>query len=1000
MHNTSARTLHRLRRLVNERITPALHQATSDLTITHWEATGEPVTFEHAMAQEFTPFQTPAPWGRPWGTTWFRLTGRVPEQWALDDDHTAEVLIDLGFTDMMPGFQCEATVWTPDGRIIKGIEPLNNWVDHIGEDGSIDLVVEAASNPVVPDITNWTTPTRMGDKATAGDDQLYTFGSARVALLHRPLWQLAQDLWTLQGLHDQLPETSTRRAQLLACFEDMLSAADPHDIIGTVDAARAALAPALEATAGEPSHHLHAIGHAHIDSAWLWPTRETRRKCARTFSNVLDLMDRDPDFTFACSSAQQYAWIQEDYPELFERIRARVTEGRFVPVGGMWVESDTNMPGGEALARQFVEGTRYFMEHFDVEPLEVWLPDSFGYTAAMPQIARAAGKKYFLTQKISWNDTNTFPHHSFDWEGIDGTRILTHFPPSDTYNATVSAEELARSERQMSEKGRHDEALLLFGFGDGGGGPTREMLAAVGRTRDLAGSPRVELSTPRRFFERLDAEYANRPVWTGEMYLEYHRGTYTSQHRIKDGNRRSEALLHEAELWASTAAVRVGHDYPADELRRLWRLVLLQQFHDILPGSSIAWVNHDSESDYAHITQALEKIVSDSLDALAGDADQEVTFNSSPFPHDGVPAMGASGGPEPKAPVVNQDGKEWTLSTDQVEVRIDERGLITSLVDRANDRQVLPPGMPAGLLHLFTDVPNEWDAWDINHFYRDRDQELVDVDELEATADGLRIVRRVGGTTITQTITLDADSPSVHLDFDIDWHERQKMLKLDLPVDVHTGSARSEIQFGHISRPTHENTSWDAARFETVAHRWVQVEEPGYGVAVANLNTYGHEMRRITREGGGSATLIRPTLLRAPLFPDPEADQGQHRLGFTITLGATVQDAVRSGYERTLPLRRHRGAPVEPLVVVEEGTAVVETVKLAEDGSGDVVVRLYEALGTRTRSRLRLGMSAGSVDRVDLLERPLDQEGLTRDGEVLTLGLRPFELVTLRISRS
>jgi alpha-mannosidase len=392
---------------------------------------------------------------------------------------------------------------------------------------------------------------------------------------------------------------------------------DPHDVAGTAAAGRAALADVLSRPATASAHRITAVGHAHIDSAWLWPVRETIRKCARTFSNVLQLMDEDPHLTFACSSAQQYAWMKQYYPQLFERIRQRVADGRFLPVGGMWVESDTNLPSGESMARQLIAGKGFFLREFGIDPQEVWLPDSFGYSGSLPQIVAAAGSRYFLTQKLSWNETNTFPHSTFLWEGIDGTRILTHFPPVNTYNSDLSAAQLALAERNYAEKGAANSSLVPFGYGDGGGGPTREMLAAADITASLEGSPRVEIDSPQHFFERAEAEYPNPPVWSGELYLEFHRGTYTSQARTKRGNRRSESLLREAELWAATASIRTGFEYPYDRLAELWQTVLLQQFHDILPGSSIAWVYRVAEAEYARVEGELERIIADATTALA-----------------------------------------------------------------------------------------------------------------------------------------------------------------------------------------------------------------------------------------------------------------------------------------------------------------------------------------------------------------------------------------------
>ena len=1004
MHDTQARTLHRLQRLIKERIIPAIRPQSVALTVEAWEVPGEPVPFEEAASATYSPFTVPSPWGRPWGTTWFKLSGQVPDEWPTDDRYRAEVVVDLGFTEFIPGFQAEGSFWTPDGKLIKGLEPHNDWVPLQNGGSVVDMLLEAAHNPIVPNVDDWTTPTHRGDLATAGDEPLYTLRRADICLRDLVVWELHQDLWTLLGLHDQLPPGSTRKASLLAAFEDVLAAVDPHDVAGTAGAGRAVLSEVLAHRSGDPSHTVHAVGHAHIDSAWLWPVRETRRKCARTFSNVLTLMEQNDEFTFACSSAQQYAWIKEDYPELFERIAQRVAEGRFIPVGGMWVESDTNMPGGEALVRQFVEGTQFFQANFGVEPLEVWLPDSFGYTAAMPQIARAAGKKYFLTQKISWNDTNTFPHHSFDWEGIDGTRILTHFPPSDTYNSVLSGEELARSERQNAEKGRNDSALLLFGFGDGGGGPTREMLAAAERTADLAGSPRVQLSSPATFFEGLEASEFQRPIWSGEMYLEYHRGTYTSQHRTKAGNRRCEGLLREAELWATTAALRTDYAYPQDRLRVLWRKVLLLQFHDILPGTSIAWVAQDAENDHASVAAELEEIIAQASSALVGEGDVEFVSNASPFVRRGVAGLGISEPLQANPGTVRREGEGWVLENASLRAVVDQNGEITSLRDVKQDREVLVAGMPAGRLHLFTDVPNEWDAWDINHFYAERDRVLDTVESIEEYAEdsraGVTITRSTGPSTIVIRLWLDGDDDQIHIDFDIDWHEEQKLLKMDLPFDVHAREAVSEIQFGHIHRPTHANTSWDQARFETVAHRWVHVGEPGYGVAVANLSTYGHDISRIERPEGGAAVMVRPSLLRAPKFPDPGADQGSHHLEFSIRPGAGLAEAVEAGYDQQLPLRAVKGArPSEPLFTVGNPAVVIEAVKMAEDGSGDVIVRLYESLGTRARSEIRSAEPFTNVVFTDLLERELGAQPAGGQVGNLTVELRPFEIMTLRYSR-
>ncbi|WP_432573811.1 alpha-mannosidase [Kineococcus sp. SYSU DK005] len=1010
MHVNPALVEMRVDRFVRERLDPATYRRRVPLEVSAWRAPGEPVPFAEAAAAPYAPFAVGTAWGRPWGTTWFRLTGRVPEGFGTGGTR-AEVVVDLGYSHVQPGFQAEATAYRPDGTVVKGLHPRNRYLPLAavtGADGAVDVLLEASSNPDVSGDGVFATPTRLGDPATAGTDPLYRFAAADLAELDVQVWELQQDVWTLRGLLAELPATSARRAEVLRALDDAVDAVDPWDVAGTAAAGRAALAAVLAQPASASAHRVTAVGHAHIDSAWLWPTRETARKCARTFSNVLALMDEDPDLVFAASSAQQYAWVRDSQPELFERIKKRVAEGRFVPVGGMWVESDTNMPGGEALARQFVAGKRFFAEELGVEPLDVWLPDSFGYTAAMPQIARAAGARWFLTQKPSWNEVNRMPHHTFAWEGIDGSRIFTHFPPADTYNSDLGGADLARAERQFAEKGRARTSLLPFGYGDGGGGPTREMLAAAARTRSLEGSPTVELGGPHGFFRRAEAEYPDPPVWSGEVYLEFHRGTYTSQARTKRGNRRSEHLLREAELWAAAAAVQRGAAYPYEALERLWRVVLLQQFHDILPGSSIAWVHREAEARYAEVAAELEELIAAAQRALAGRGERAVVFNASPFPRHGVAALGAGTAQPGTGARASASGEGYVLENERVRVALDGAGLLTSVLDLAAGREVLAPGARGGLLQLHRDTPTQWDAWDVDEHYRRHTTDLDTAESVELVQDtpqrvAVRVVRRFGASRVEQVVSLAAGSAAVELTLDVDWHERQKLLKLAFPLDVHADRAASEIQFGHVLRPTHTNTSWDAARFETCAHRWVHVGENGYGAAVANDSTYGHDTGRTTRADGGTTTTVRLSLLRAPLFPDPDADQGRHVLRASLLVGAGIPDAVREGYRLNLPLREVRGAgPVEPLLAVEGEGVVVEAVKLAEDRSGDVVVRLYEAHGGRARATVRPSFAAGPVTETDLLERDVAEPRALR-GEhegAAVVELRPFQIATLRWRRA
>jgi alpha-mannosidase len=1007
MHDDRVLLEARLDRFVRERLRPALYAPGIPVSVERWDCPGEPVSFYRAVVQEFRTARAGEPWGAPWSTTWLKLTAEVPEGFGTEPGRDAELVVDLGFTDAQPGFQAEALVWRPDATVVKAISPRNRHVRlaHLGSaltSGRLTLFVEAAGNPSILQLQDLR-PDLNGSLATAGRDPLYVLGDVVLAERRTEVAELLADVRALAGLMHALPIGQPRRRQLLRVLDAMVDAIDPDDVPGTAASGRAILAPALAAPAVASAHTMVATGHAHIDSAWLWPVRETIRKCARTFSSVAALAEDHPDFVFACSQAQQLAWIKEGYPDLFARLQQLAARGQFVPVGGMWVEADTNMTGSEAMARQFVQGKRFFAAEFGVDCEEVWLPDTFGYSAGLPQVAVAAGMTWFLTQKISWNQTNRMPHHTFWWEGIDGSRIFTHFPPVDTYNSEVSPAELAHAERNFSDHDRATVSLLPFGYGDGGGGPTREMLASAARAADLEGSPKVVLGSPRQFFERAQAEYPDAPVWLGEMYLELHRGTLTTQANTKRGNRRSEHLLREAELWATTAAVRAGLPYPAAQLERCWRTVLLQQFHDILPGSSIAWVHADAERNYAQVAEELEEIIADSLRTLAGEGEVDLVANAAPHARNGVPALGIGEAVVAHGSTVEPGDRGLTLANEHLTAVIDPHGRLVSLVDTSG-REAIAPDRPGNTLELFRDVPNQWDAWDIDEFYRRAavatgpgTARLEDVDGEPV----VMVSAEVGASPVTQRISLPPGSPALVIRTEVDWQERQKLLKLGFGFDVRADTSAAETHFGHYRRPTHTNTSWEAARFEICAHRWLLVDEPGYGVVVANDATYGHEVTRDVRADGGTTTTVRLSLLRAPIYPDPQADQGRHEFTIAVQPAAGPAEAVELGYRTNLPVRSLRGGrPVEPLVTVSSPGIVVEAVKLAEDGSGDVVVRLYEAHGRRTSGVVSPGFDVASVAVTDLLERPLDPPaGVHPDAAATRLELRPFQLVTLRFAR-
>ncbi|WP_328672178.1 alpha-mannosidase [Streptomyces sp. NBC_00328] len=999
MHDDRSLVEARLERALRQFLRPAQYGDRVPLTLSAWHAPGEPVPVGQALQASYEPFTAGTAWGKPWSTSWFRIEGRVPEEWA---GRLVEVVIDPGFTGDGPGFQAEGLLYDTAGVPLKGIHPRNRHLT-VGAPArggeAVRLLLEAAANPAV---LHGFEPTPLGDVLTAGDGPIYRFAAADLAVLDEDVWHLVLDAEVLSELMYELDPQRPRRHEILRALENMLDALDLHDVSGTAAAARAELTEVLSRPASASAHRVSATGHAHIDSAWLWPLRETVRKASRTFANVTALAIDYPELVFSCSQAQQYAWVEEHQPHIWERIKKAVREGNWAPVGSMWVESDANMPGGEALARQIVHGKRFFREELGVETEEIWLPDSFGYTAAFPQLAKLAGVRWFLTQKLSWNQTNKMPHHTFWWEGIDGTRVFTHFPPVDTYNSQFHGSELAHAERNFAEKGLASRSLVPFGWGDGGGGPTREMLEKARRLRSLEGSPTVRIEKPEAFFAAAEEEYgAHAPVWSGELYLELHRATYTTQAKTKQGNRRSEHALREAELWCATAAVRdPSYTYPYDALDRLWKTVLLHQFHDILPGSSIAWVHREARETYARVLAELEEITAEAVRALGSGS--PAVLNASPYERTEVvgdalvtvPGLGGaavSTGPGPTVRAAHDDGV-IVLENDRLRVRIDADGLLTSVRDLAHGREVLCG--PGNLLQLHPDHPNAWDAWDIDRHYRRTRTDLTSAESVELVESGplraaVRVTRVLGSSRITQEIRLTAASRRLDIVTDVDWQESEKVLKAAFPLDVQAERSAAEIQFGHVHRPTHANTGWDAARFEICAHRWLRVAEESYGVAVLNDSTYGHDVTR-TPHAEGLGTTVRLTLLRAPHSPDPSTDLGTHRFTYALLPGAGVGDAVAEGLALNLPLRQAAATAPEPLVSVADPAVTVESVKLAEDRSGDVVVRLYESRGGRARAKVTAGFPVSRTEVTDLLERPLREAPPE-------IELRPFQILTLRL---
>lgn len=1052
MHDEAALIEARIERVLGHSVLWEMVGDSHPFEVEAWEVPGEPVTLAEALDATFTPFAIGSTFSRPWGTTWFRLRATVPTEW---EGRHVQAEIGLGFTEST-GFTSEGLLWRrgDDGEWHpwKGIHPASHHVT-IGRPAVggevVDFLLEATSNPTINDQF----PDPNSDLDTAGRAPIHRLHAAQLIVRNDDVHGLVHDISVARDLMRVIHRDQPRRYELLQALSTSIEAIDLGHVVDTAPAARAALADVLAKPAVASAHRVSAIGHAHMDTAWLWPLRETRRKCARTFANVLRLMDEWPEMMFACSQAAQYEWMLDDYPDLFAEIGARVADGRWVPVGGMWVEADANLSGGEALLRQFVHGQRFFREHFGVTCTETWLPDVFGYPASLPGIMSHAGIERFLTQKLSWNRTNRFPHHTFWWEGIDGSTVFTHFPPVETYNAIIHPVELDFSVRNFADRGRATRSLMPFGWGDGGGGPSPDMMEMFRRTKNLEGLPRLEIESPAAFFDAAMAEYPDAARWVGELYFEMHRGTFTSQARTKLGNRRSELLLREAELWAATAAVRSGDPsrYPADELDRIWKTVLTHQFHDILPGSSIGWVHREAEATYADVAARLEAIIADSLGAAgaAAAADAVVAVaNAAPHARREVAVIDAaiaglvaadlgaqplSGGAvavvaeapalgvgtlvaaDAEPVTVRSDGARIELVNEYLRAVVDAHGGIISLVDRVTGREMVPPGSVANRLEIHPDLPNTFDAWDIEHFNRAKAAQIEGPTEIEVCDDGplvarVRVTRRFRSSSITQTIELRSDARRLDIANEVEWAEREQLLQVAFPLDLHSSEMTREIQFGHLATPTHTNTSWDFARFEVCAHRWVDVSESGAGMALLNDCKYGHHAERGRSDDGHPMTTLYLTLLRGSQYPDPKQDLGHHRFTYSLVPHSgdfRAAGVIAEGYRLNLPLRAiavpasAHGAGV-PLVTVDNDAVVVEAVKLADDGSGDVIVRCYESFGGRAVAKVSAGFAVRAIVAVDAHESADTEAALPQvrtDGGVAVVALRPFQIATLRLHR-
>lgn len=896
-------------------------------------------------------------------------------------------------------------------------------------------------------------------------------GQIEMKMAVRVLNPLAQklfyDIMVPLDITEYMDDNNVRRVDILRYLNNALSLVDFR--LPSGEAFDATLQDALDymdkefygAYCGNPESTVTCVGHTHIDTAWMWTLQHTHRKVVRSFSSVLNLLDRYEEMRFMSSQPQLYQFLKEDYPEVYARLQEKVKSGQWEAEGGMWVEADTNIPNGESLVRQIMYGKRFFRDEFGVDNKVLWLPDVFGYSACLPQILKKSGMDYFMTTKISWNEYDKFPYDTFRWRGLDGSEVLSHFicdqhvgmPETDyltTYNGVLCAADVMGSWRRYQQKDLNKDILMAYGYGDGGGGPTADMVEQAKRlAKGIPGCPQVKFGTSLEYFKKLDAEVSNNkylPVWNGEIYFEYHRGTYTSVAKIKKNVRKSEILLQDTEFFSVLRDQLCGTStYPKAQLNGLWHTLLLNEFHDIVPGSSIKEVYDDSDRQFKQLCQQGSVCLQAALTDISGQIGLEntslVVFNSTSFVRsevaefttdlenfeilDGekslpwqrtmegtvlffatdVPAKGYRTFTlcpceiTPKFSTVTVDARQ--AETPFFKVVLDDNGNIVSLYDKSIGRELARPEAPMNSLVALEDVPPVDDAWNINAYINEKTWTIQEVDSIEVVERGpvrsvVRIQRPFMNSHICQDMVFYADLPRIDVYNCIDWKDKNILLKADFPFAVNAVRATYDVQFGNLERSTTNNTSWDFAQFEVSAHQWADLSEEGYGLSILNDCKYGYDIK----DGH-----LRLTLLKSAVHPYYEADKEVHTFVYsiyphdgswksenTVEMAASINCPLHTVVEQP-----HVGPlPKQTSLVSSNCKNVrVETVKLAED-SDDVILRLNEFHNRTTPLVLTFDRPIKAACVCNLLEEP--EEALVCDGNILALEIKPFEICTLKVA--
>ena len=967
----------------------------------------EAVPFSEMLKSKSVRKEIPFRWGPEWTSALFKV--KVPNPPEEKGNFAYALSLDTGG---------ESCLFDSKGNPLQGID-RNHKLFMLGNtDKAKTFFIESAAVGPFGITSERVTPWK-----TAGGPDEFIFRDASIVKINKDLHRFASLFRALLDLLNVLPEQEkdsqhpvrgsqgfhiaefNLSAELLYALNASINAFDMNNA-SDCEKSSEILENFIESHKAEASAlELSITGHSHIDVAWLWPLSETRRKCSRTFSSMCRYIEDYPDFIYSQGQAQLYKYTKENYPELYKRIKAHVKSGRWEAAASMWVEPDCNIISGESLIRQILYGQNFCKKEFGKTVDFIWLPDVFGYSAAMPQIMKKCGIKYFSTQKISWNQFTRFPHHSFIWKGSDGTGILSHFLPSDTYNGRMLAGELRFTSYNFKEKGRSKKALYVYGFGDGGGGVTREQIENSAIFSDLEGLPKLKKSGIGEFFRELEKEYRDLPEWSGELYLEYHRGTYTSQAFIKRENRKNEFLLKTAEF-ISTLSGNSSND--SGKLGKAWELLLLNQFHDIIPGSSIAKVYEDARIDHAEIRNICSSIIDSGIKKSPGKGKSLLIFNPSPFERKEfirkgkdhyyveLPSWGMAKAEKTDKcdDPVKSSGN--ALENKHLKVVFNKDGTIKSLLHKDSGRETF--ASPANVFQFFEDYPVNYDAWDIDIFYQEKPLSLkASVSWEKAESDQfcgrLVCVRNYGNSSFRQTIELKSGSRRLDFITEADWHEKHCLLKVAFPADLLADKAVYEIQFGHVERPNHSNRTSDMAMFEVCAQKWADVSEEGFGLAVLNDCKYGFDCQ-------GSE--LRMSLLRSPTAPDPHADEGMHKFTYSLMPhSGSFKEAgvIKEAYGLNCELYESQASGEEStfsFASCDADNIVIDTVKTSEDGK-DVILRIYESHKKSCSAHLKTGWKAEKAFECDMLENKESELKIRKDGKI-EVSFKPFEIKTVRLS--